>query len=90
MSKVILVMDKPDFCSECILCKTTKANDIWEFEEKRCSFTNYNVKHSRPDQQLTCPLKELPKKKCFQKSRRDYHAGWTCGWNMCLAKIIGE
>lgn len=97
MSKAILVIDKPEFCSECLFCKTTKTNDIWEFEEQRCSFTNYIVEHSKPSKQPSCPLKEMPDFKVVSKDkaidsygRKTSSASFASGWNMCLSEILGE
>ena len=90
MSKAILVIDKPKFCSECLFCKTTKTNDIWEFEENRCMFTNYIVEHSSPDKQSSCPLREMSKSIDGNIPDIVDFYSYVRGWNDCIDEILGE
>ncbi len=98
MSKSVLVMDTPKSCFYCDCCHTRDYDPRYKIDgEKFCGIENENVdfyyrqayedNYVKPD---WCPLKELPSKHRFNKSYRDAKAGFICGWNQCLAKIIGE
>ena len=105
MSKAVLVIDMPKRCNECIFCKVIKTNDIWEFEENRCLFTNYNVKHSTPDKASNCPLKPMPEPvnipefdktikadndNSYEVGAYMYARGIDIGYNMCINKILEQ
>ena len=81
--KAILVIDKPESCTSCLLgiynkkwfcLKTLKDIDITD---------RYHI----PD---WCPLKPLPDRKEEGYPNDDYTIGKADGWNECLYKIIGE
>ena len=75
MNKSILVIDTPNYCSECPLC----------YEERDtyrdcCSFNGYPILTSdKPD---WCPLKPLPKK-------IDFNGAFEAGYNWCIDEIVG-
>ena len=92
MSKAILVIDKPTFCSLCMFCKRTNAKDFYGFEEERCLFTNHSIHYDTKPDNRECPLKEVPEKipKPEIIERDDYDWGYRRGRNDCIEEILGE
>lgn len=94
MSKSILVIDTPDNCKECQLCKNYKivqhAFGRSNTHEVHCSGINNLVlketdKSKRPD---WCPLKEIPQK--LAEENRWFSKDYAVGFNACVDEILGE
>ena len=87
MSKAILVLDEmPGSCYECDFL-----DDDGDYPMCRITTEVYGYRFKTYENKMNkCPLKELPKKKKFDKSYRDDNAGFVCGWNACLDEIVGE
>ena len=92
MSKAILILEKPNSCSECPLF-------CGHYSDMSCGGLNnrgINYPYPKDFRQDWCPLKELPEKQDLDISKitdRDYlqYAGeYESGWNACLNEILGE
>lgn len=97
MDKAILVIDMPNYCSECILCREN------DFCHEMCIAANERIFTSKkPD---WCPLKPVPEKidvpdwdnniKANNKNAEEigiymYDRGHYRGYNICIDKILGE
>lgn len=84
MSKVILILEKPNSCDECPLFRN-------HYSDMCCGALNnrgINYPYPKDFRQDWCPLQEPPKKEkgsdCFDEFE-DEHA---YGWNACLDKIL--
>ena len=89
MSKAILVMNMPKYCSLCMFCKREKG--FYGFDEERCLFTNYYIHYDTKPNNRECPLKEAPEKYTDLVPTRDLHSGeYEYGWNACVDEILGE
>lgn len=91
MSKAILVIDKPKFCSLCMFCNRTRG--FYGFEEERCRFTNHLIHYDTKPENRQCPLRELPEKidiESCRKTKDYYDDGYDYGWNACLEEILEE
>lgn len=87
MMKAVLVIDMPEFCSDCMFRKEDKSDDIWEFKEYKCMFTKRNAE-GKPN--IDCPLKILPVKQSGADLYDEYESGYEDGWNAFRKEIIGE
>ena len=84
MSKAILIMDMPEYCSLCMFCKKN-------WLEERCSFTNHFVHYDTKPDNRKCPLKKVPEKPFLDSpGYNSYIAGYNDGWDDCIDKILGE
>ena len=96
MSKVMLIMDKPDACIECPLCFKAEEISIGAFEYRRlysCKRVPEDVEdiyledilHKKPD---WCPLKDVPNKIENAIGDMDYYK--AIGFNACINEILKE
>lgn len=87
MSKVILVMDKPEWCHDCPMCNSSDEcvlqNESQNFEADTWDKLGEG-----------CPLQELPKRKTVigidgatGMKELELH-GRQKGWNACIDKIL--
>lgn len=90
MSKVILVIEMPKSCSECMFCKRNKSDDFYQFEEEICSFTQQRIHHDTKSEDRNCPLKEVPEEESRSNSMDEYEDGWADGFNYLRSMILGE
>ena len=88
MSKAILVIDMPEFCSLCMFCKRSKS-DFYGFEEKRCYFTQHIIHYDTKPENRKCPLKSMPEKSLTGKSDYYQWGDWEDGWNACIDSLNG-
>lgn len=80
MDKAILVVDMPDYCSECILCrKDYFGHDIC------IAVVEHIFAPARPE---WCPLKPVPEPKLIWHD--DDRDDWERGYNECLSEIVGD
>lgn len=97
MSKVMLIMDKPNACIKCSFCFKADEMSMGNFEYKRlysCKHIPSDVEgiyledilHKKPD---WCPLKDVPKKRTAQKYKNPLKS-WINGWNACIDEILKE
>ena len=76
--KAILVINKPNKCSECDFYYDNKDNKM------SCYIDDY-IK----DCKGVCPLKPMPER--FEPTiMTDYCLGNADGWNACIDEILGE
>lgn len=100
MSKSILVINTPQKCEECQLCKNyMKVSHAWgnpnTYEVYCAGIANRILtevpKDKKPD---WCPLKDIPLKKNvrdFNISPGDFEQkGYQQGWNACIDEILGN
>lgn len=83
MDKAVLVMDMPDSCKMCRLCKLDMIGDYKCVADGRY-LADVNVEYYKP---VRCPLRNLPEK---LKYGEDIFNGNVKGWNDCLKAILGE
>lgn len=85
MSKAILVIDMPNYCSECILCRENY------FCHEMCIAADERIFTSeKPD---WCPLKSVPEKYDMETAIThdlDYDGEYEYGYNQCINEILGE
>lgn len=82
MNKAILVIDMPNYCSECILCREN------DFCHEMCVAANERIFTSeKPD---WCPLKPVPEKMKGNDSIYYQWGDYEDGWNHCIDSILGE
>lgn len=81
MSKAALIMDIPERCEECILCKRMEDNCYY------CMATNQIIVDVAL-KKYECPLRVVPQKDKSFARNNTYH--YQCGWNDCIDKILGE
>ena len=81
--KAILVIDKPESCTGCLLGIYNK--------EWFCLKTNKNIditdRYHIPE---WCPLKPIPQRIEQGYPTDDYTIGKADGWNACLKEITGD
>ena len=75
MAKVMLIMDMPSSCGECV-CFHESANDI-------CVKAKREVKID--EKPTWCPLREVPQKMELYGVRD----GFARGYNVCIDEILG-
>lgn len=96
MSKVMLVMDKPDSCVECPLCFKAEEVSIGNFKYEHlysCRKAPDDVEniyledilHRKP---YWCPLKDVPNK--IEKANGDMDYYKAIGFNACIDEILKE
>lgn len=78
MNKAILVIDMPDNCYECVMCRENHYGDDVCIATYERIFTA-----EKPD---WCPLKPAPEYCVYFGGDDDY----ADGYNDCLSEIIGE
>ena len=90
MSKVILVLEKPNSCSECPLFNG-------HYSDMCCGgLNNRSINYPYPDnfRQEWCPLRNVIEKKERDIVKDDYNGGYSHGivhgWNACIDEILGE
>ena len=90
MSKAILIIDMPDYCSECILYRENN------FGHDMCMASNERIFTSeKPD---WCPLQSIPEKKHQPQYcgngvfgyRTAMEHEYARGWNECIDYFIGK
>ena len=85
MGKAALIMDMPERCEECILCKRMEDNCYY------CMATNQIIvdvslkKHG-------CPLSKMPQRKGLQGRLPEYDTDthYEQGYNACLDDILRQ
>ena len=82
MSKSILVIDTPEYCSECPVCY-----EDWQNREY-CGITSERIWYDNIPE--WCPLKEAPKKMEGYDSIKRQWGEYEDGWNHCIDCILGE
>lgn len=90
MSKAILIMDMPDICGNCMLCKNRKERYIcsYSFMGKGDIFNKWvELEQKRPD---WCPLKSMPEYSRTGKSDYYQWGDWEDGWNACIDELLQE
>lgn len=80
--KVILVIDKPESCTSCLLGIYNKRWFCLATNEDINITDRYNIPKS-------CPLKPMPQKKP-PRNDKEYPRGCVKGWNWCIDEILGE
>lgn len=98
MSKVVLVMDDPIYCANCMVAQCRK-----RFDKEKCFWTcgkGYNSKRggyvwNRIDMESKtrpewCPLKEVPEKKLSYTTSSDHLNGFASGYNACIEEILKD
>lgn len=83
MNKAVYIINKPQSCTDCFLCKDYKCQhlDTMILEEVD------GVRPFLPE----CPLKALPEKNpCNYYDFEKYQSGYDKGWNDFYDKIVGE
>lgn len=86
MSKVILVLEKPNSCSECPLF-------CGHYSDMCCGgLNNRTIDYPYPKDfvQAWCPLRELPNYKDNDINNNRHETGYVWGYNACLGEILGE
>ena len=86
MSKAILVLEKPNSCSECPLF-------CGHYSDMYCKgLNNRGINYLYPDKfvQDWCPLREVPNRKEHDIDNNRSQTGYVWGWNDCLREILGE
>lgn len=89
MAKVVLVMDMPEDCKQCVFCRGLNACKLKKYLVRDKICTVYTVdkqimEGGKPD---WCPLRELP-----ERSDHPEHCDngmFDAGWNGCLDAIEG-
>lgn len=89
MAKVVLVMDMPEDCKQCVFCRGLNACKLKKYLVRDKICTVYTVdkqimEGGKPD---WCPLRELP-----ERSDHPEHCDngrFDAGWNGCLHAIEG-
>ena len=94
MEKSVLVIDNPQKCEECQLCKNyIKARHAWgnpdTYEVYCAGIANRTLmevpRNKKPD---WCPLKNIPSKKEDSLLYNAYQKGKVDGYNSCIEEII--
>ena len=86
MSKAILVLDKPNSCSECPLFGN-------HYSDMCCyALNNREINYPYPKDfvQDWCPLREPPERREEDYCLDEFEEGLACGWNECIDEILGE
>lgn len=79
--KVILVIDMPHYCHDCICA---------DWDQCLCKASNreiYSQEYMNGGRQTWCPLKPMPKKYELTTEKGNRYA---VGWNDCIDEILGE
>ena len=89
MSKSILIIDTPEDCYSCNLCK--EDNQTYR---PYCSIVYRDIFYT-PEKPDWCPLRPLPEKYDIEAERnkphdRDYDWEFESGYNVCLDEILGK
>ena len=84
MSKVILVMDKPEGCLGCPMCNDNDDCVLQDEDENYAADT-------WDDLMINCPLRKLPEKHNVDAGTvGEEWAVFNKGWNACIDKILGD
>lgn len=85
MSKVMLIMNKPENCLKC------------EFSDRRLDGTLRCTKNKDSSNTVFglaiphwCPLRDVPKKREQVEFPKGYYDGWNNGFNACIGEILKE
>lgn len=83
MSKSILVIDTPDYCTECPLCVEDS-----NYRDRCLTLYERIFTTEKPD---WCPLKTIPSR-CNYSGHPDdkYGDGYADGYNDCIDEILGD
>lgn len=84
MSKVMLVMDKPENCLKCEFSDRRLDGTLRCTRNKDTSNTVFRVGIA-----AGCPLKDVPKRKTPKRYRNPLKS-WINGWNACIDEILKE
>ena len=86
MSKAILIMDMPKYCSECQLCVALCGKEI-----AVCTGTTGTEKKdgSNEGRPTWCPLREVPQKKPCGDYTSLIRIGERKGYNACIDELLG-
>nr|WP_297940396.1 hypothetical protein [uncultured Lachnoclostridium sp.] len=87
MSKVLLLIEEPNSCDECMCveevgCRRYYCRALYEYIENL-------EKREHSIIPKICPLRKLPEKEDDDPMDDDYFRGYTNGWNDCLKEIAG-
>ena len=83
MSKVMLVLNEPDSCSECPCCH------VFGFDSRDiCSAIPRMPKTPLKGIHHDCPLKSVPEKIGVTEDVGSYQLGYVNGWNAILNKLL--
>ena len=93
MSKVAIILDEPNNCSECQFCINLE-------EDKYCyvqsDLNDENCFRAIDDEiygscrQDWCPLKHIPEKEKSESLYDEYDDGYVFGWNSCIDNILRD
>ena len=86
MSKVILVMEKPESCDTCLI----ENNIDWICPITGGITGDENNLPRYIGRLPNCPLKSLPKKRDGRFTYDEYGDGWDAGFNACIDEILKE
>lgn len=84
MSKVMLLMDKPDNCLECEFSDRRLDGTLRCTRNKDASNTVFGLAMPR-----WCPMKDVPKRKRSKRYTNPLKS-WINGWNACIDEILKE
>ncbi|MED9905264.1 MAG: hypothetical protein UFG06_13925 [Lachnospiraceae bacterium] len=86
MAKAVLVIEMPENCNQCDSCIIGSV--------VFCGISGKKIEQEIMNESKTsekCPLRELPKKKNYEKlSDTNPAKAWGNGWNACLDEIEGR
>lgn len=94
MKKSILVIDTPDKCEECHLCKNyERIQHAWgnpDTYEVHCMGIRNAILREVPKEGVPdwCPLQEVPSKKKDSLFYNAYVKGTVDGYNACIEEIM--
>lgn len=80
MSKVLLVMNKPNACIDCPVHFTGASGQVWCGKEKRRLLSS-DIEIFKPD---WCPPKDVPSKYW------PVSMNFECGFNACIDEILKD
>lgn len=86
MSKLVLILDEPQICPECLLFKAGECT-LQDEDTNTHFFGDYE------GLKICCPLRPLPERKIGSLDRRRPDGptlkAWIKGWNDCLQEVEG-
>ena len=83
MSKVILVIEMPEYCAECPCCDEC----VEMCRQMDSPIIEVNGECEKPG---WCPLVPMPERKSIRAVCNEYEDGVADGWNACLDAIEGS
>ena len=93
MSKVVLIMDEPEICDNCMFhYNTYDENDCFVDKCMVLKDDNYNdmTIDGYTEKYDDCPLIEIPNKEDRSDCMDEYYDGWADGFNYLRSIILGE